>query len=112
MKLNVRHWGEAAPESVVCVHGVGQHGGVFEPLAERLSAQGHAVVAVDLRGHGDSGREPPWSTATHVRDMVETLDALAIERVTWIGHSFGGLVTAAVAADAPERTLRTILLEP
>jgi lipase len=112
MKLNVRHWGEAASKSVVCVHGIGQHGGVFGSLGERLSAQGHAVVAVDLRGHGDSGREPPWNTGTHARDMVETLDALGIERATWIGHSFGGLVAAAVAADAPERTQRMILLEP
>jgi lipase len=110
--LEVREWGGPAPERVVCVHGVAQHGGVFAELGERLAAAGHAVIAVDLRGNGDSGRLPPWDTATHVADLLETLGALGIERATWIGHSFGGRVVAAAAAQAPERARRLALLDP
>jgi lipase len=110
--LNTRRWGDPALESVVCVHGVAQHGGVFAEVGERMAAAGHSVVAVDLRGHGDSGRLPPWHTAAHVADLLETLDALGVESVTWIGHSFGGRVVAAAAAQAPERSRRLVLLDP
>lgn len=112
MILHTRRWGPEKPESVVCVHGVAQHGGIYEDLGARLAEQGHSVVSVDLRGHGESGREPPWNTDTHVGDLLETADSLGIERATWVGHSFGGRVVAAVAASAPQRTKAIALLDP
>ncbi len=112
MILATRKWGGSNAGSIVCVHGLTQHGGVFAELGERLAARGHSVHAVDLRGHGDSGREPPWDTGTHAADLLETADALGIERATWIGHSFGGRVAAALAARAGERVERLALLDP
>ncbi|MDX6602292.1 MAG: lipase [Solirubrobacterales bacterium] len=112
MILHTRSWGPEESDRVVCVHGVAQHGGIFEGLAARLAEQGHSVVAVDLRGHGESGREPPWNTEAHVGDLLDTLDSLGVERVTWIGHSFGGRLIAAAAASAPERTVALALLDP
>ena len=112
MILNTRRWGPQSSEAVVCVHGVAQHGGIFGDLGERLAAAGNSVVAVDLRGHGDSGREPPWNTEAHVGDLLETLDSLGIERAGWVGHSFGGRLAAAAAAAAPERTEALALLDP
>ena len=112
MVLKTRRWGDPHPHSVVCIHGVAQHGGVFEGLGQRLAECGHSVVAVDLRGHGDSGREPPWNVDTHVGDLLETLHAEGIERVSWVGHSFGGLVAATAAVNSPESTERIALLDP
>jgi pimeloyl-ACP methyl ester carboxylesterase len=91
---------------------VTQHGGIFAELGKRLAAGGRSVVAVDLRGHGASLREPPWNIGTHVDDLRETLDELGIERATWVGHSFGGRVVAEAAARAPERVDRLVLLDP
>jgi lipase len=110
--LNTRRWGSADSRCVACVHGVGQHGGIFEDLGRRLAEVGHSVLAVDLRGHGDSGREPPWDVDTHIADLLETLNAAGVERVSWVGHSFGGKVVAAAAAAASERTDRLVLLDP
>jgi lipase len=112
MILNTRNWGEAGEERVVCIHGVGQHGGVFAELGEHLAGRGHAVTAVDLRGHGDSGREPPWNVESHLRDLLETFDAHGIRRAGLVGHSFGGRVAAALAAAAGERARALALLEP
>jgi lipase len=112
MILKTRSWGEARQEGVVCIHGVGQHGGVFGELGERLAERGHAATAVDLRGHGDSGREPPWNVERHLFDLLETLDARGIRRAALVGHSFGGRVAAALAAAAGERTGCLVLLEP
>lgn len=112
MRLRTRAWGAATAEPVVCVHGVGQHGGIFEDLGEALAAAGRRVTAVDLRGHGGSGHEPPWNLDTHVDDLLETLDDAGIETATLIGHSFGGTVVAALAARAPQRVRRLVLLDP
>jgi pimeloyl-ACP methyl ester carboxylesterase len=112
MPLHTRRWGPPGPDAVVCIHGLTQHGGVYEELGKRLAADGRSVVALDLRGHGSSLREPPWDIATHVDDVLETLDELGIERVTWIGHSFGGRIVAEAALRAPERTDRLVMLDP
>jgi lipase len=112
MVLKTHRWGDAGANSVVCVHGVTQHGRIFDRLARRLVACGKSVLAVDLRGHGDSGREPPWSVDTHVGDLLETLDAARLERVSWVGHSFGGRLVAEIAARVPERAERIALLDP
>ena len=110
--LKTRRWGPPGPSSVVCVHGVAQHGGVFGGLGERLAAAGRSVTAVDLRGHGESGREPPWNAATHVEDLLETVEHLGIESADWVGHSFGGRLAAEVAALSPDRSRRLVLLDP
>ena len=112
MILNTRSWGEARQEGIVCIHGVGQHGGVFAELGEHLAERGHAVTAVDLRGHGDSGREPPWNVERNLWDLLETLDARGIRRAALVGHSFGGRIAATLAAAASERTGCLVLLEP
>ncbi len=112
MVLKTRHWGSEGPANVVCVHGIAQHGGIFEDLGERLAVAGHSVTAVDLRGHGESGREPPWNVAAHVQDLVETVDDLGIESAVWIGHSFGGRLAAEVATLYPDRVQRLALLDP
>jgi len=117
MKLNTHHWGPSDSSAVVCIHGVAQHGAVFKQLGERLAAVGHSVIAVDLRGHGGSGHEPPWNVDAHVRDVEETVDSLGLECVSWVGHSFGGLLAAAPprrqggSQQAAERALRSAELE-
>lgn len=111
MVLSNQCWGQADAECVVCVHGIAQRGSVFAQLGERLAAAGNFVAAVDLRGHGGSGRLPPWDTDTHVGDLLDTLGQLGVERVTWVGHSFGGRLVAAAAAKKPELAQRLVLLD-
>jgi lipase len=108
--LNAYEWGDPDGAPVVCLHGVNAHGLRFRRLAERLP--GRRLVALDLRGHGHSGWEPPWDLATHVADLLETADALGIEQADWVGHSFGGRLVIELAARAPERVERAVLLDP
>jgi lipase len=96
----------------VCLHGVGGYGGRFRRLAQKRLASRFRVVALDLRGHGQSEWEPPWDLDTHIADLVETTSTLGIERAHWIGHSFGGRLVMELAARAPERIERAVLLDP
>ena len=110
MLLHVHEWGDPAAPPVVCLHGVTGHGERFRRLAEERWT-GRRVIAPDLRGHGRSGWEPPWTVPTHVDDLVETTAALGVERADWVGHSWGGrlvleLAARASGARAPRRAAR------
>lgn len=111
MLLHTYTWGSPDGPPVVCVHGVTAHGQRFRRLARERLADCN-VVAVDLRGHGRSGWEPPWTLETHVADLVETATDLGLERATWIGFSFGGRLVADLAIRDPWLVERVILLDP
>ncbi len=111
MLLNTHQWGPEGPNRIVCIHGLTQHGGVFDALGQRLATLGHSVLGVDLRGHGESDAEPPWNTDTHAQDVIETLDEIGVEQALWIGHSYGGRVAATLAAAGDGRTQGVALLE-
>ena len=112
MRLHVHTWGDPGAPPLVCLHGVTGHGERFKRLAEERWAATHYVLAPDLRGHGRSGWEPPWTFETHVADLVETLAALGIDGADWVGHSFGGRLILELAAAHPERVRRAVLLDP
>jgi lipase len=80
----------------------------FRRLAEERLAERYHVRALDLRGHGHSGWEEPWTIPQHVEDVLETVDEPAI----WIGHSFGGRLTAEITARRPDLVVRAVLLDP
>jgi pimeloyl-ACP methyl ester carboxylesterase len=80
----------------------------FRRLAEERLAERYHVRALDLRGHGHSGWGEPWTIPQHVEDVLETVDEPAI----WIGHSFGGRLTAEITARRPDLVVRAVLLDP
>lgn len=108
MRLTSRQWGDPGLPVLVCLHGVTSHARHFARLAAQLSDR-VSLVALDLRGHGDSAWEPPWHLEQHVEDV---LDSAPEGRCAWLGHSFGGRVAYEVAAAAPERVERLVLLDP
>ena len=112
MELHLHEWGDSSAPPVVCLHGVNAHGRRFRRLAEERLAQRFRVLAPDLRGHGSSEWEPPWTIATHAHDLLETLDAAGVKRARWVGHSLGGRLILELAALAPERIERAALLDP
>ena len=67
MELNLHEWGDPSAPPVVCLHGVNAHGRRFRRLAEERLAGRFRVLAPDLRGHGNSGWEPPWTLSRPTR---------------------------------------------
>jgi lipase len=112
MLLYIHEWGAADSRPLVCLHGVTGHGERYKRLAEERWASRFRVLAPDLRGHGRSGSDAPWTFSTHVADVLETLDAAGVGEADWVGHSFGGRLVLEAAAAHPERVRRAVLLDP
>jgi lipase len=111
MLLHVSEWGDPRGEPLVCLHGVTGYAGVYQRLAEERWHT-RRVLAFDLRGHGLSGWEAPWTFATHVADLSETSAALGLSTADWVGHSFGGRLVLELASAHRQLVRRAGLLDP
>jgi pimeloyl-ACP methyl ester carboxylesterase len=101
---------DAAKPAVVFLHGAGCDHTVWQLPARWFAWHGHAVLAVDLPGHGAS--EGP--TLSSVGDMAgwlgAVLDAAGLRQAAFVGHSMGGAIALEAAAAMPERVTRIGLL--
>lgn len=112
MLLQLHEWGDRSAPPIVALHGVGGFGRRFRKLAEEHLASRFRVLAPDLRGHGSSSWEPPWTIATHAADVLETIEAAGVERAVFVGHSYGGRLILELADLDPDRIERAALLDP
>lgn len=112
ISLALRTW---APEGQPCgqvllVHGLGEHMGRYEALAQDLAAQGWLVQAYDQRGHGVSGggRGQMPANDSLLADLGQVLQHLGSAPssgpLILLGHSLGGLVAARYVAEGLQAT--------
>ena len=88
---------------VALVHGITESRRTWDPLVAPLIAAGYRVIAIDLRGHGDSSRVAPYDLQTMATDVGTVLAAEGVDDALMIGHSLGGAVVSAYAAGGPCR---------
>ncbi|HEX2774610.1 MAG TPA: alpha/beta fold hydrolase, partial [Micromonosporaceae bacterium] len=96
---------------LVALHGLRGHGRRWRPLADHHLPECR-VYAPDLRGHGLSGQEPPWTLEQHAEDVLAAMDHAGLDRAGLVGHSMGATVAVYLARRAPDRVDRLILLDP
>jgi len=107
--LHVRIGG--AGPAVVLLHGYGETGDMWAPLAADL-ARDHRVVVPDLRGLGLSSRPAGgYDKKTQAGDVAGVLDALAIDRADLVTHDIGNMVGFAFAAQHPERVASFVIMD-
>ncbi|WP_328631006.1 alpha/beta fold hydrolase [Streptomyces sp. NBC_00356] len=96
--------------AVLLIHGVGASSAHWEDCFASL-ARRHTVIAPDLLGHGDSAKpRADYSVAAYANGLRDLLGVLGVERVTLVGHSFGGGVAMQFAYQFPERVDRLVLI--
>lgn len=105
MRLHIRTWGDGERVAVL-VHGIMSDARTWHRVAPRIAERGYRVIAVDLRGHGESGRGT-YTPELWAADVAETI-APGADVV--IGHSLGA-VAFALAVDRL-RPARAVYYEP
>ena len=98
--------------AVVLLHGYGETGDMWEPLAENL-AKDHTVVVPDLRGLGLSSKPVSggYDKKNQGEDVAGVLDALKITKVDLVTHDIGNMVGYAFAAEHRDRVHRFVLID-
>jgi pimeloyl-ACP methyl ester carboxylesterase len=97
--------------AVVCLHGYGETGDMWAPMAVDLSRD-HTVVVPDLRGMGLSSKPAGgFDKKTQAGDVAGVLDELRIDRADLVTHDIGNMVGYAFAAQHPERVSRFVLID-
>ncbi len=101
LNLNYLEFGVGTP--VVLIHGMGSDHTVWEGLIPLLK-EDYWVIAVDLRGHGLSSKNPgPYSIELFAKDVCLFLESLNIDQAHFMGHSMGGVILQELAVKYPER---------
>jgi len=97
--------------AVVALHGLTASYVSFLGMAERLAGR-RAVFALDLRGRGESEKPAgPYGMVQHARDVAAAVRAMGLGRSVIVGHSMGGFVAAALAAQEPELVAGVVFID-
>ncbi|MEQ1944548.1 alpha/beta hydrolase [Mesorhizobium sp. VNQ89] len=97
---------------VVLIHGWCCDRSFFQPQFDHLVGLGHRVVALDLRGHGESDApHGAYSMEVFTDDVAWCLRELALERPVVVGHSMGGIIAFNLAARYPDLTGAIVMID-
>lgn len=107
--IHVRVGGEGP--AIVLLHGFGDTGDMWAPVATALMAR-HTVVVPDLRGMGLSSHpEAGYDKKTQARDIAAVMDQLKIDKADLVTHDIGNMVGYALAAQFPGRVTRWVIID-
>jgi pimeloyl-ACP methyl ester carboxylesterase len=96
--------------ALLLLHGLACDHTTWHPVISRL-AEDFTVIAPDFLGHGESDKpRADYSIGGYANGMRDLLTILGIDKVTVVGHSFGGGVAMQFAYQFPERTERLVLV--
>jgi pimeloyl-ACP methyl ester carboxylesterase len=109
VRLNLLEWGDPQAPPVVLTHGMWDHARSFAVFAPLL-AERFRVVAIDARGHGDSGWAAAYTWLTDVLDVINVLEWLG-RRAYLVGHSKGGGQATDAARAVPNLVAKLVSID-
>jgi pimeloyl-ACP methyl ester carboxylesterase len=112
-RIRARRVGSPTAPLVLLLHGLSAHLHSFDFLVDRLAGRNLQLVAVDLRGRGRSEitAAGTYGLDAHSRDVLEIATLLGAQQFDLVGWSMGALVGIGVAALAPQRLRRLVLID-
>ena len=103
LRIHYVEWGAEGAQPLILLHGIGRVAHTFDHLAPHFSSK-YRVLAVDLRGHGDSAWDPQgaYMVEDYVRDIEGLVAQLKLRNIVLWGNSTGGRVAQVFAGLHPE----------
>jgi esterase len=109
LRIHYLDWGGSDKQPFIMVHGLDRVAHTFDHLAARFSSM-YRVLAIDMRGHGDSGWDPKgrYLVEDHVGDLEGLVGQLGLRNLVLWGNSTGGRVVQVFAGKHPDLVSRVI----
>src|SRR5688572_13477867 len=103
MRIHYVDWGNPGAPPLILIHGLDRVARTFDHVAPHFTSRFH-VIAMDMRGHGDSGWDPEgrYLVEHHVGDVEGLVRELRLRDITLWGNSTGGRVAQVFAGMHPE----------
>ena len=109
--IHYLEWGDRSQPGLVLVHGGAAHAHWWTFLAPMFAENWH-VVALDLSGHGDSGRRTNYSHEAWACEVMAVADHAGFPGPpVLVGHSLGGMVTIQTASDRGDRLRGAVIVD-
>jgi len=118
--LRTLQWGDPVDSPgipIVLIHGLASNARLWDGAARELTNRGHAVIAVDLRGHGLSDKQDSGYEMKNIaQDVVDVITELANRNAEWsmplvIGQSWGGNIVVELAAHFGEHVRGVVAVD-
>jgi pimeloyl-ACP methyl ester carboxylesterase len=97
---------------VICIHGLTRNSSDFDELAPIIASLGRRVLALDMRGRGNSARDPNpanYNPRVYAGDVAKLMHDLGIGRAVFVGTSMGGMITMTLALRHLDKIAAAIL---
>ena len=110
LRLHYLDWGSPDKQPFIMLHGIGRVAHSFDHIAPRFK-QNYHVIAIDMRGHGDSAWSPEgaYLVEDYAKDLAAVVEQLNLRNVVLLGNSTGGRVVQVYAGMHPERVAKLVV---
>ncbi len=112
LRLHYVDWGNEEAPPLLLIHGGRDHARSFDWIARELCEDYH-VIAMDLRGHGDSQWEDAgtYGTDGFVCDVAKLIDTAGLAPLRILSHSLGSIISLRYAGICPEKVGKLMAIE-
>jgi pimeloyl-ACP methyl ester carboxylesterase len=110
LRIHYLDWGNPDKQPFIMLHGIARVAHTFDHIAPHFR-NGYHVIAVDMRGHGDSDWHPDgaYLVEDHVKDLEGLVRQLGLRNIVLLGNSTGGRVAQAFGGLHPDLVARLIV---
>ena len=110
LSLHYLDWGNTDAVPIVLLHGLCANAYYWDFFARNMANEYH-LLAVDQRGHGDSGWAESYGPRDYVLDLEVFVDSLKLSEFVLIGHSMGGINAIIYAARHPDQVSALVIVD-
>lgn len=102
--------GPSTGEPLILLHGMNDSSRSWSLMLPFMEKKYH-IYALDLRGHGDTDKPTSgYAPEDMAEDVIAFMDALKIEKASFVGHSMGSFIAQYLVIDHPERVDKVVLI--